>query len=136
MKIRPYLTCMSLFIILMACQEQNEKTTSKIKEGMVKVTIMYENGEGKTFDMDYYKQKHMPMLDSLFGTAMLRYHIDKGIAGRGEDEPVPYLAIGYLYFDTLDAYLKAFGPHAETILGDIPNYTNIRPRVQISEIVK
>jgi hypothetical protein len=29
----------------------------------------------------------------------------------------------------------AFGPHAEEIMGDVPNFTNIEPMIQISEIV-
>ena len=47
-----------------------------------------------------------------------------------------FLGIGYLYFDTLADYEKAFGPNAEKILGDIPNYTNIQPIVQISQVIK
>jgi hypothetical protein len=34
----------------------------------------------------------------------------------------------------VDAFQKAFGPHAGEILGDIPNYTNIKPIVQVSEV--
>jgi uncharacterized protein (TIGR02118 family) len=42
--------------------------------------------------------------------------------------------MGHLYFDTTDAFLAAFGPHAEAILADIPNYTNTQPTIQISEV--
>jgi uncharacterized protein (TIGR02118 family) len=30
----------------------------------------------------------------------------------------------------------AFGPHAKTIMADVPNYTDIAPTMQISEVVK
>ena len=36
---------------------------------------------------------------------------------------------------TISDYENVFGQHREKILGDIPNYTNIRPIVQISEVV-
>lgn len=88
-----------------------------------------------TFDMDYYADKHMPMVAGLFGEALQGYAIDKGLAGRTPSEPIPYLAIGYFYFNTLADYEKAFGPNAQQILGDIPNYTNIQPVLQISEVV-
>lgn len=113
--------------------------TSKVlesKKGMVKVTILYPNDEGKTFDMEYYANSHMPMIDSLFGDSLKAIEIDKGISGRTPDEPIPYLAIGYLYFDKLSDYQEAFGPNAEKILNDIPNYTNIRPVVLISEVIQ
>jgi uncharacterized protein (TIGR02118 family) len=48
---------------------------------------------------------------------------------------IPYLAIGYLYFDRLSAYQNSFRPNAEKIRGDVPNYTNIQPVVQISEVI-
>lgn len=109
---------------------------SEAPKGMIKVTILYPNGEGKTFDMDYYATKHMPMLADLFGDTLKHLEIDKGISGRTADDPIPYLAIGYLYFDSIEDYRSAFGPHAATIRGDIPNYTNVQPIIQISEVVQ
>jgi uncharacterized protein (TIGR02118 family) len=97
---------------------------------------MYPNEEGKTFDMNYYSTKHMPMLKDLFGESLKLLEIDKGISGRTPNEPIPFLAIGYLYFDKLSDYQNAFGPNAEKILSDIPNYTNIQPVVLISEVVE
>lgn len=103
---------------------------------MVKVAILYPNDEGKTFDMDYYSTKHMPMVADLFGDALKSMQIDKGISGRTPDEPIPFVAVGYFYFDTLADYQNAFGPNAEKILSDIPNYTNIQPTVLISEVIQ
>ncbi len=119
-----------------SCQRTTSLSSSKAKKGMTKVTIMYPNGEGKTFDMDYYATKHMPMLAELMGESLKYFTIDQGVSGRTPDEAVPYLAIGYLYFDQLSDYQNSFGPNAEKILNDIPNYTNIQPVVQISEVIK
>jgi len=103
---------------------------------MIKVTILYPNGDGKKFNMDYYSNKHMPMIASLLGDLLKLFAIDKGIAGRTPTDPIPYLAIGYLYFDNLSAYQNSFRPNAEKIRNDIPNYTNIQPVVQISEVLR
>lgn len=127
------------FGLLTSCQQSGSAASAdapEIKEGMIKVTILYPNGDGKTFDMDYYSNKHMPMIASLLGDSLKTFKIDKGLAGRTPDEPVPYLAIGYLYFDNLSAFQNSFGPHAEKIRGDVPNYTNIQPIVQISEVLQ
>ncbi len=110
--------------------------TPNIKGGMVKIAIMYPHGEGNTFDMEYYSSKHMPMVAALFGEPLRHWAIDKGVSGRIPDEPMTYVAVGYFYFDTLSDYQNAFGPNAEKILGDIPNYTNIQPVVQISEVIR
>lgn len=121
--------------LLFGFQQEKPKENATIKKGMIKVTILYPNGEGKTFDMDYYSTKHMPMIASLLGDSLKRYEIDKGIAGRTPNDAIPYLAIGYLYFDKLSAYQNSFRPHAEKIRGDVPNYTNIQPILQISEVL-
>lgn len=136
MKIKITFLILSAIVLFNSCQQTEPSNTSEIKKGMTKVMILYPNEEGKTFDMDYYSNKHMPMVANLFGASLKRLEIDKGIAGRTPDEPLPYLAIGYFYFDQLSDYQKAFGPNAEKILSDIPNYTNIQPIVQISEVVE
>jgi uncharacterized protein (TIGR02118 family) len=121
---------------LFSFQEKTSIENTRLKKGMIKVTILYPNGEGKKFDMDYYSNKHMPLVASLLGDSLKFFEIDKGIAGRTPDEPIPYLAIGYLYFDRLSAYQTSFRPHTEKIRNDIPNYTNIQPVIQISEVLR
>jgi uncharacterized protein (TIGR02118 family) len=49
-------------------------------------------------------------------------------------EPAPYAYIVDLTFDSVEAFQHAFGPHADEVSADIPNYTTIAPIVQISEI--
>ena len=39
------------------------------------------------------------------------------------------------YFNSLADFQQAMEAHGKEIMGDIPNYTNIQPQVQISEIV-
>ena len=40
-----------------------------------------------------------------------------------------------LFFESVDAFQTAFGPKAQEILGDIPNYTDLQPVMMISEAV-
>jgi uncharacterized protein (TIGR02118 family) len=103
---------------------------------MIKVSVLYPNGEGRTFDHDYYRDSHMPMVARLVGEPLKRYYIDRGVAGGTPDAPPPFLAGGHLLFDSVEAYDTGFGPHAKEIMADIPNYTNVRPTLQISEIVE
>lgn len=135
MKTKLLLLILIAFVFFNNCQQTDSSSTSS-ENGMIKVTILYPNGEGKTFDMNYYSDKHMPMVSNLLGDSMKFYKIDKGISGRTANESMPYLAIGYLYFDKLSDYQESFGPNAEKIVGDIPNYTNIQPILQISEVLK
>ena len=109
----------------------------KITKGMIKVAIYYPNGEDKTFNMEYYESKHMTLAKSLLGNSLKAIAIDKGLASGIPNKPVPYLAIGYLYFDSIAAFQKAMNSEVDAKLNaDIPNYTNSKPIVQISEVLQ
>tara|TARA_R110002167_G_scaffold128570_4_gene310909 strand:+ start:259 stop:672 length:414 start_codon:yes stop_codon:yes gene_type:complete len=128
----------SLLLVVLAtlfgCQQNISLDNSKIKKGMIKVAIFYPNGAGKTFDMDYYSNKHMPMAANLFGDSLIAMSIDKGLANGTPDTPVQYVAIGYFYFETMSAFENSMGPNSEKLKADVPNYTNIQPEIQISEV--
>lgn len=102
---------------------------------MIKVSVFYQNGEGKTFDVDYYSNKHIPMIQTLLGSAMKAITVEKGLAGGTPDAPAPYAAMANLYFDSVADFQNSFGPQAEKIMADLPNYTNSEPLVQISEVL-
>jgi uncharacterized protein (TIGR02118 family) len=68
------------------------------------------------------------------GTACKDMAVEQGIAGGAPGEPATYVAMGHLFFDSVDAFQAAFAPHAQAILADIPNYTNTQPTIQISEV--
>jgi len=120
--------------LLFSLQQNYMTDDSKIQKGMIKVAIFYTNEEGKTFDMDYYSNKHMPMAASLFGDDLKAMSIDKGIGGIAPDSPAKYSAIGYFYFESMEVMQKSMGAHSERLRKDVPNYTNIRPEIQISEV--
>ncbi|RYY53747.1 MAG: EthD family reductase [Chitinophagaceae bacterium] len=101
-----------------------------------KVAILYPNGDGKTFDFDYYMTRHMPMVAGFIGENLQSYEIDKGISGRTATDRMPFLAVGYFYIRDLDEYNKAISQHRTEIIGDFKNYTNVQPVIQISEVTR
>jgi uncharacterized protein (TIGR02118 family) len=102
---------------------------------MIKVSVMYPNKPGVQFDHDYYRDKHLPLIKRRMGAALKYYTVDKGLAGGAPDAPATYVAMCHLLCDTLATYESAFGPYAREILGDIQNFTDVTPVLQISEVV-
>jgi len=103
---------------------------------MIKISVYYPNKEGKKFDVAYYRDKHMPLVKKLLSPMGLRgAGIEKGLAGGAPGAPAPNICVGHLLFDTVDAFLAAFGKHGKEIMADVPNYTNVDPVVQVGEIV-
>jgi len=101
---------------------------------MVKLSVMYPNQEGTNLDMTYYCNRHIPMVRQLLGSTLKGVSVEQGISGEEAGSPAPCLAMGHLLFDSLEAFQTTFGPHAQAIVGDIPNYTNSEPIVQIGEV--
>jgi uncharacterized protein (TIGR02118 family) len=101
---------------------------------MIKVSVLYPNAPGARFDMNYYVQKHMPMVREKCGPQCRSIAAEGGVGGGAPGSQAPYIAAGHLTFDSVSAFQQAFGPHAGEIMADIPNYTNTQPVVQISEV--
>jgi uncharacterized protein (TIGR02118 family) len=105
------------------------------KHAMIKVSVMYPNNPGARFDHDYYRDKHMPLVKARLGDACKYYTIDKGLAGGAPGAPATYVGMCHIFCDSVEAFQQGFGPHAQEIMGDIPNYTDLAPVIQISEVV-
>ena len=101
---------------------------------MIKVSVLYPNNDGSHFDMDYYCNRHMPMVQEKLGAAVKGVSVEQGLGGATPGSRATYIAMGHLLFESVEAFQTAFGPHAEAIMGDIPNYTDIPPTIQVSDV--
>ncbi len=79
---------------------------------------------------------HMPMSIALLSNAkgFKGVSVEKGIDIEEPKIESSYVAMCHYYFETLEDFMTAFGPHAEKLQGDIINYTNIEPTIQINEV--
>ena len=101
---------------------------------MIKVSVFYPDRESAKFDMDYYCKSHIPMVREKLGAACKNAAVEQGIGGATPGSRPAFIAMGHLYFDSVEAFQSAFGPHAQAIMADIPNYTDIEPTIQISDV--
>lgn len=102
---------------------------------MIKVSVLYPGVEGDKFDFTYYCEKHIPMIREKLSPQCKGISVERGLSGATPDSSTTYIAMGHLLFDSVESFQSAFGPHAETIMNDIPNYTNVQPVIQISEVL-
>lgn len=101
---------------------------------MICCCIIYPRTASSRFDADYYVNKHMPMTIRLLGSALKGVTVEIGVASTVEDAPPTNAAVCRLLFDSVEAFLAAFGPHAGALQGDIPNYTDVAPVIQFNEM--
>ncbi len=99
---------------------------------MIRVSVLYPNEKGKKFDFDYYVHKHMALAERLLGPAgLVRAEVDKSA-----DANSPFVAVGHLYFNSIEDFQNGFFVHAPEFGADLVNYTDTIPQMQISEIIK
>ena len=75
------------------------------------------------------------MIDGLLGDAIIGTTVEQGHGGAEPGSKPSYAAMGNLYFESMESFQNSFGPNAEMIMGNVPNYTNAEPIVQISEVM-
>ena len=93
---------------------------------MIVVTILYPQTEDSTFDIDYYTATHMPMLADALGDACQGW----GAATVGDGT---WAAFGWTSVESKEAWDSAMAEHGAKIMGDVPNYTNVRPQLLVGE---
>ena len=130
------ITCLAAFSQEKQSAIMNANSSVVVEKGLIKVSIMYPFAEGKTFNMEYYETKHMPMVAKFLGSNLVKYTIEKGVASGMPNTPLPFMAIGTFYVKDLGDYQAAIGPNRDAIKSDFPNYTNISPVILVSEIVR
>jgi uncharacterized protein (TIGR02118 family) len=98
------------------------------------VTVAYPKTATSTFNHDYYVSKHVPLVGRLWGPMGLRS--TRVLKGTGSLGGAPaYELICLLDFPSQEAFNQAAGAHADEVMGDIRNFTNVEPIVQFNEPV-
>ena len=101
---------------------------------MIVFTVMYPNGPGKHFDMDYYLTKHMALVREKIGDALKGVTVDKGVSAGAAGPTAPYAAITRLMLGSMDDLATYMAPHSPEFDADLPNFTDITPFIQVSEV--
>lgn len=103
---------------------------------MIRVAVIYPNKQDKKFDIDYYTNNHMLLVVEKYTPfGLLSAEVDTAKAKEGP-QAAPFIAIGYMIFDSTKSFIEAYQAVGKELTADIVNFTDIEPKVQISEYHK
>jgi uncharacterized protein (TIGR02118 family) len=94
---------------------------------MAQLFVTYAATAGSRFDRDYYVATHLPLVEREWGslglqTAQAYFPAKAGTA---------HVAVAVLTFADDAAIAAALAsPAAQTVMGDVPNFTDIGPQIQ------
>jgi uncharacterized protein (TIGR02118 family) len=92
------------------------------------VQVIYPAGEDTQFDMDYYLNTHMPLVQKRWGGSGL-LNWDVMVGEKGED----FHVMATLTWDKAESFANA--PHVAEVMGDVPNFTNTTPAKRVGTII-
>lgn len=104
---------------------------------MIKISILYPNNEGARFDLRYWVDTHMPLSIELLSAhpGFKGVSVERGLGGAVPGTNAAYVAMCHFMFDAVESFMAAFTPHAAALQGDMPNYTDVEPIIQINEVL-
>ncbi len=95
------------------------------------MSVLYPNKEGARFDFEYYMQKHIPFANGLLGRP---FKVTRGIESIAGGQPM-FLCSAQMEVGTVEEFLPILSQHAEAIMNDFANYTNVVPLIQFDELL-
>ncbi len=101
---------------------------------MFSISIAYPKKDGGTFDFGYYAKNHIPMVTRFLGANSVRAEIRKGVASP-DGSVASFVCLANIWIKSVEEFQATLAQHGGEIMGDIPNYTNIQPILQVDEVV-
>jgi uncharacterized protein (TIGR02118 family) len=74
------------------------------------------------------------MVTRFLGANTVRAEIRKGVASP-DGSPASFVCLGSIWINSVEGFQSTLAQHGKEIMGDIPNYTNIQPILQLDEVV-
>jgi uncharacterized protein (TIGR02118 family) len=103
---------------------------------MFRTLAMFPKTDGGHFDMSYFLDQHLPMVEALLGgTGLVGIEVEEGVDIEPPGPAVAYVVLASLTFDTLEALERAMVTYSAELTKDFPNFTNLRPQIQVNRVV-
>lgn len=102
---------------------------------MTIVSVLYPRHGESRFDHEYYQEKHMPLVQRRWAEhGLVKMEWMRGVAAPDGGAP-GYEVITLLTFPSKEAFEAAVASSGEEVLGDVANFTNVQPVIQINQPV-
>ncbi len=99
---------------------------------MIILSVIYPKSDHSHFDHAYYMEKHIPLVQSLWGgMGLVKAELMRGESGMG-GAPFAFELIGLLTFLSAEHLQSALAASGDAVMADLPKFTNIEAILQIN----
>lgn len=100
----------------------------------ITITVLYPNTPGSRFDVDYFVNTHIPLVETHWGgKGLTSVKLLKGAGTADPATPPPYQVITVLGFESLQSFQAAAKEGGPAVMADVAKFTDVTPTVQINE---
>ncbi len=99
---------------------------------MYSVTVEYPRTEGSHFDINYYRDSHIPLCEKLLAEHGYKGYLLRVDAGKAPGKGDLLWAGVVLLFESVEQMEQGFASVGDQINGDVPNFTNVKPAVSFA----
>lgn len=99
------------------------------------MTIVYPAGEGLKFDADYYRDKHIPLVKSVYGKNIERIELRTVTPPPEGRPPVPFAALVNIWFAQPADLSGVTEQDRQKLSEDIARFTNAQPVMQFDSVL-
>jgi uncharacterized protein (TIGR02118 family) len=105
------------------------------KKGDRCLTVLFPNGPGVKFDIDYYVNHHIPLILKLYGKSIRNYEVFQPETSPNGPPP-QFLAMANIWIADQKAFMQAGRDHAKDFAPDVPNFTNAKTMSMTNVVYK
>ena len=98
------------------------------------ITVLYPMKDNEGFDFEFYKRRHVPLIQDILGRSLHRIEVRKGRSSQ-DGGPPAYVAVISIWIADWDAYQQAMASRTQELLDEVPLFTKVMPTMQIDEVL-
>jgi uncharacterized protein (TIGR02118 family) len=98
-------------------------------------SVAYPMQQSGKFDFEYFAHKHVPLFARFLGENCVRFEVHKSLAAPGAPAP-SFIGVAYFWVRSGEEFGATLARYGNEIYSDIPNFTDIEPLRQWSEVVQ
>ena len=97
------------------------------------VTVFYPSKDNEAFDHEFYRRRHVPLIEEILGNSLQRIEVRRGTPNPDGTPPL-YTAVISIWIADWEGYQKAMALRAKELIDEVPLFTKVMPTFQTDEV--
>jgi uncharacterized protein (TIGR02118 family) len=97
------------------------------------ITVLYPGKGNEQFDFEFYRKRHIPLIEDILGNSLHRLEVRRGQAAP-DGSPPTHIAVISIWIADWAAYERAMAVRAQELIDEVPLFTKVMPVIQTDEV--